>query len=253
MPSASKLFNSTSRRIAFGSRNDHDFTPPTASSDSVLPDRRTTTDRRHHHRQDLPGFHPQRFHRHRFSEQGGSQPLSGSIINSEDFRSIRRWGANENDRLPGVVLLARERLLERLRGVHVSQNRQSNSPSSNIHQEDFTYNSFFETNNNLLEELGSESWQTVIPMSSMTRMLPRGLSEHELNQLSRMVFNDIEDNKETSNASRECSICLEGFEDGNELINLRCMHRFHSWCLFPWVEICGACPNCRKDIVVTTE
>lgn len=63
--------------------------------------------------------HEQLFH----VEQGVSQPLSRSIINSEDFRSIRRWGATENDRLPGVVLLARERLLERLRGVHVSENR----------------------------------------------------------------------------------------------------------------------------------
>ena len=57
-------------------------------------------------------------------EQGVvSQPSSGSIINSEDFRSIRRWGATGNDRLPGVVLLARERLLERLRGAHVLENR----------------------------------------------------------------------------------------------------------------------------------
>lgn len=62
-------------------------------------------------------------HEHVHLEQSRSQPPSGSIINSEDFRSIRRWGATENDRLPGVVLLARERLLERLRGVHVSENR----------------------------------------------------------------------------------------------------------------------------------
>lgn len=255
MTGASKLFNS--RRIRFDTPSD---SPPDDANFH-----RRTTDRRHHHRnnrQDLGGCNPnpRRSHRHRLSEheqlfhveQGVSQPLSRSIINSEDFRSIRRWGATENDRLPGVVLLARERLLERLRGVHVSENRQSSSSTSNIHQDDFSYSSFFETNNNLLEESVSESWQVVMPLSSMTRMLPGGLSENELNRLPVSVFNSVEEKNESSSASRECSICLECFEDGDELINLSCMHKFHSCCLFPWVEVCGACPNCRKDIVVTS-
>lgn len=56
-------------------------------------------------------------------EQVHNQSPTGSIINSEDFRSIHRHRATGNDRLPGSVLLARERLLERLRGVSVSQNR----------------------------------------------------------------------------------------------------------------------------------
>ncbi|GJR54296.1 ribonuclease H-like domain-containing protein [Tanacetum coccineum] len=174
-------------------------------------------------------------------EQGVvGQPSSGSIINSEDFRSIRRWGANGNDRLPGVVLLARERLLERLRGVHVSENRckvqKAKAADLHLHhKDDFSYSSFIESSNNLPEESVSQSWQSVMPMSSMTKMLPHGLSQHALNHLSVMVFKNVEDD-ETSSASRECSICLEGFENGDELINLPCMHRFHSCCLLPWVE-----------------
>ncbi|KAK9071105.1 hypothetical protein SSX86_009673 [Deinandra increscens subsp. villosa] len=254
----SKLFHS--RRIRFGARNDG---VDGAELDSYR--RTATTGRRHHHRNnrlDLGGCNPppRRIHRHHLSEheEGVGQSQSGSIINSEDFRSIRRWGAIGNDRLPGVVLLARERLVERLRGVHVSQNRYSNSSlpiiymvlkcphqtriavsqssrsSSSIHQEDFSYNN--------------------LPMSSMTKMLPPGLSKHELTGLQMTVFNNsMEGNNETASSSRECSICLEGFEDGDELINLDCMHRFHSCCLFPWIEVCGACPNCRKDIVVTSD
>ena len=56
-------------------------------------------------------------------EQGHSLSPSSSIINSDDFRSIQRRRATANDRLPGAVLLARERLVERLRGVSVSGNR----------------------------------------------------------------------------------------------------------------------------------
>ncbi|XP_071716331.1 probable E3 ubiquitin-protein ligase RHY1A [Rutidosis leptorrhynchoides] len=260
MTGASKLFHS--RRIRFGARNDDSVDTQLDSPPADANSHRRTTDRRHHHRNnrlDHGSCNPnlRRNHRHRVSEhevvqveQGVSHPLYGSIINSEDFRSMRRRGAAENDRLPGVVLLARERLLERLRGVHVSENRQSSSSTSSIHQDDFSYGSFFETNNNLLEESVPESWQMVMPLSSMTKMLPGGLSENEINQLSVKVFNA--ENNESSSASRECSICLESFEDGEELINLSCKHKFHSCCLYPWVEVCGACPNCRKDIVVTT-
>ncbi|XP_076954813.1 putative E3 ubiquitin-protein ligase RHY1A [Bidens hawaiensis] len=224
----SKLFHT--RRIRFTSRND---AVNDTHLDSTSPEfnsfRRATADRRHHHRNNRQG----RAHRHHLPEHddGVNQPQSGSIINSEDFRSIRRWGATENDRLPGVVLLARERLVERLRGAHISQNRENIRSSISNHQDEFSYNN--------------------LPMSSMTKMLPPGLSKQELNSLQMTVYK--EGNDETSSASRECSICLEGFEDGDELINLVCMHRFHSSCLLPWTEVCGACPNCRKDIVVTSD
>ncbi|KVH93334.1 probable E3 ubiquitin-protein ligase RHY1A [Cynara cardunculus var. scolymus] len=241
MTSASKLFHN--RRIQFGRRSstvddiESDFSPADGNSY-----RRTTSNRRHHQlnsrkdRQDPGGCNPptRRIHRNRLSEHEVSQlePPSGSIIiNSDDFRSIRRWGSTANDRLPGVVLLARERLVERLRGVHVSENRQnsSRSSSSSIHQED---SRLIETDNNLVEV-----------------MAPPGLTENAINQLSITVFRNVEEEKERS--SRECSICLEGFEEGDELINLACMHGFHSCCLFPWIEVCGACPNCRKTLLVT--
>ncbi|KAF5731836.1 hypothetical protein HS088_TW18G00521 [Tripterygium wilfordii] len=46
--------------------------------------------------------------------------------------SISLPGLNGNDRLPGAVLLARARLLERLRGVSVSRNRRSSRASSGV-------------------------------------------------------------------------------------------------------------------------
>lgn len=57
-------------------------------------------------------------------ERGHRQTPSGTI-NSDEFRSIHRRRAAyiASNRLPGSVLLARERLVERLRGVSVSGNR----------------------------------------------------------------------------------------------------------------------------------
>lgn len=255
MTSASKLFHS--RRIRFDSRNDAiDDTVPDSPPPEGNHHRRTTTDRRHHHRQDLgacnpnpnPPPPPRRFHRHRISEH--ELVLQDHSVGQlpSGTRSIRRWGPiaienqndNDNDnnrRLPGVVLLARDRLVERLRGVNVSQN--STSTTSSIHPDDMAFSSFIEATNNMLE---------AIPISSMTRVLPPGLSQHAINRLLLKVFSVT--NVEES--SSDCSICLEGFEDGAEVINLACMHTFHSCCLLPWVELCGACPNCRKIIDVAS-
>ncbi|KAJ9538021.1 hypothetical protein OSB04_030754 [Centaurea solstitialis] len=214
MTSASKLLF-LNRRIHFGRHTNtlDDIHQSDAAGDGNSYTRTTTTNRRRRHplngRKDPPTRHT---HRNRLSEHEVVQLESpSSIINSDDFRSIRRWGSTVNDRLPGVVLLARERLVERLRGVHVSENRQNSSwsSSSSIHQNDI---------NNLVEV-------------NVNVMAPPGLAENAINGLSITVLRNVEEKE-----GRECSICLEGFEEGDELIKLACMHTFHSCCLFPWIE-----------------
>ena len=57
-------------------------------------------------------------------EQSTSQFVSSNSANTENLSSTSRPRLIENeDRLPGAVLLARARLLERLRGVPLSANR----------------------------------------------------------------------------------------------------------------------------------
>lgn len=57
-------------------------------------------------------------------EEGSRQSSSGNIINLDNSGGIpNSHRFSGNDRLPGAVLLARERLLERLRGVSLSRNR----------------------------------------------------------------------------------------------------------------------------------
>lgn len=55
-------------------------------------------------------------------DQGTSQHVSSNPMNSEVSRSTSSPSWNGNERLPGTVLLARARLLERLRGVSLSEN-----------------------------------------------------------------------------------------------------------------------------------
>ncbi|EOA18037.1 hypothetical protein CARUB_v10006480mg [Capsella rubella] len=43
-----------------------------------------------------------------------------------------------------------------------------------------------------------------------------------------------------------CSICLEEFEDGHEIVSInKCRHVFHRLCIDSWLKQDQSCPNCR--------
>ncbi|KAF8720969.1 hypothetical protein HU200_023376 [Digitaria exilis] len=48
----------------------------------------------------------------------------------------------------------------------------------------------------------------------------------------------------------ECSICLEGFEDGEEVSVIPCSHRhgFHPACITKWLGRSNMCPICRHQL-----
>jgi len=48
----------------------------------------------------------------------------------------------------------------------------------------------------------------------------------------------------------ECAICLEDFCDGEELIRLPCLHRFHSSCCRNWLTRQSKCPLCNLDVKI---
>ncbi|CAN1156227.1 Probable E3 ubiquitin-protein ligase RHY1A [Linum perenne] len=197
--------------------------------------------RRHHHihghsntngRHDLDGCDPLRRSLHGFCQerssarfdQGSSQHVPNNSSGPETSNSSGRPRVTANERLPGPVLLARARLLERLRGVSLSGSR---CPSER------------------------ERIQSL-------KNKPPGLTLEELGRLKVEVYLNAAEcggeggSSRVSKVSWDCSICLESFIEGEELIRLPCEHRFHSGCLDPWVRACGDCPYCRRDIVVSS-
>ncbi|KAI7744030.1 hypothetical protein M8C21_019621 [Ambrosia artemisiifolia] len=251
MTSASELFHS--RRYHHHNHRSallpHDSSLP--SSSSSPPSSSSYQHLRHNNRRDACS---RRIHRRHLEhhqplnpEEGDSHsPSPSGCINSHARRSIHRSIGTANDRLPGSVLLARERLVQRLTGLSVSGNRLSSGSSSTTHQNDYSTHNVLELRNNTRAEMVSESWQET------RRNHPVGLNEDELKclQLESFSSESCRKSDESLSASTECTICLEGFQDGDKIICLLCTHRFHSCCLFPWVRVCGACPNCRKPILV---
>ncbi|XP_057538700.1 probable E3 ubiquitin-protein ligase RHY1A [Amaranthus tricolor] len=270
MTSAAVLFygrrSRTSRTfddLGFGSLAPSPFSPSSSTSSDSSNSNNQCHRRHHHHdhrRGDLHRRHrhinfdrPDKF-RHSSNvlqpsprpplpeseaHQGCNDESSSCDINSQEnvHRLRGRYYRNDN-RLPGSVLLAKERLVQRLRGVSVSRNRENSvsSPSAASNHvwavDDFT-------------ESPSQANQQSTPREQGSK--PLGLTHEALSQLHHEIFKE---QQPSSKASNECSICLESFVEGNKLVNLPCCHRFHSSCLYPWLQTCGECPYCRSCIML---
>ncbi|KAJ6985199.1 hypothetical protein D5086_018262 [Populus alba] len=282
MTSASELFYQRRSRV---SRANTDLGLEPSVSDRIF---YQNYNRRHHnnhnHRHDLDGCDPLRRSPHvrhpcqRLSflserassrlDQGTSQFVPSNNNSTETLSSTSRPRVTVNDRLPGSVVLARARLLERLRGVSLSGNRQSGRASLGIYNREYTLG-------DELRVVDAGDWGTDIStglfaggsssddstlqterlhtVQESHKKKPPGLTQDALHCLQSEVFSSVEKGIEggVSQVSWDCSICLESFTEGDELIRLPCEHRFHSACLDPWVRTCGDCPYCRRDVVVT--
>ncbi|EAY10654.1 hypothetical protein TVAG_157310 [Trichomonas vaginalis G3] len=49
-------------------------------------------------------------------------------------------------------------------------------------------------------------------------------------------------------AENVCSICLEEFNENDEVVILPCKHGFHEPCLQPWLKMHSECPSCRHKL-----
>lgn len=246
------------RRHHYHHSNRHDF-------DGCDPLRRSPHLRHHGHRLFSPGSERALV---RLDQGTGQFVASTSSMNGESISrgSPSRLRLTGNDRLPGAVLLARARLVERLRGVSLSGNRQNGRASVGAHNGESSLHDELR-----VADVGD--WRASWPAESSlatdsilvidrqqveqesNKKKPPGLTPDALDCLQYEVFSSFEEGAEgdVSQVSWDCSICLESFAEGDELIRLPCEHRFHSACLDPWVRTCGDCPYCRGDIVVNSD
>ncbi|KAH9621790.1 hypothetical protein KSS87_009836 [Heliosperma pusillum] len=271
MPGSSVFF------YGLTSRSSRTFDDPTSSysSSSSSASQSNPSNSDHRNRRRITADHHRRRHRHAFLDDVDrirppshssflSPPLpeselqqtgcfgessSQEINTGETVRDISRR-FSRNNRLPGPVLLAKERLLQRLRSVSVSGSRQRRERSPSFHRNDFwVVDADWETSG-FIEPPSANSSPTQSPVEE-TKKKPLGLSKETLSQIHHEVFlrDQNTPTRSTLNSSNECSICLENFVEGNELVSLPCNHRFHTLCLYPWLQTCGECPYCRSCII----
>jgi len=74
----------------------------------------------------------------------------------------------------------------------------------------------------------------------------QGLDKETIDSLATIKYNK-ETYKNLDEELKKCSICLDEFEDGQEVKFLWCTHRFHKGCVDTWLEKHTNCPICKKD------
>ncbi|KAM0040302.1 putative transcription factor C2H2 family [Helianthus debilis subsp. tardiflorus] len=87
-------------------------------------------------------------------------------------------------------------------------------------------------------------------MFDMENTVTRGLSEEDINDLPKHVFEGLSNRDDTSNETN-CVICLQALEnkeEGRELPS--CRHVFHVQCIDEWLIRQGSCPVCRRNVIV---
>ncbi|GMI88286.1 hypothetical protein like AT1G49850 [Hibiscus trionum] len=185
-------------------------------------------------------------------DEGTSELVSSNGLNADGVSNVSRRSLSSDERLPGAVLLARARLLERLRGVSVSENRRSSRTPPNAYHREYVSDDDLRTVSEFSTGLEARS----SPLTSETERFqllhetskkPPGLTQEAVDCLPLEVFSSQEVDLERK-TSRDCSICLESFGEEDVLTRLPCGHRFHFACLGPWVRTCGDCPYCRRSI-----
>ena len=81
-------------------------------------------------------------------------------------------------------------------------------------------------------------------------------NEEELNELQVVKYKDINEDFCRDNdiiKSTECTICLENFDEEDDIIITKCKHMFHKSCIKKWlIDYSVKCPICKKDIIKGT-
>ncbi|CAD8189544.1 unnamed protein product [Paramecium octaurelia] len=84
---------------------------------------------------------------------------------------------------------------------------------------------------------------SLIPMPMMT------LQHHHQNQgLENLAIIKYVPYDGLSQEYKQCTICINNYEDGEELILLPCIHRFHKKCISEWFKNQSTCPICKTDV-----
>ena len=71
------------------------------------------------------------------------------------------------------------------------------------------------------------------------------IDENLLNQLPVSKFKRSDFGIGASREDTECVICLQDYEEGEELLTLVCFHKFHSSCIKKCLKTRKECPVCK--------
>ena len=67
----------------------------------------------------------------------------------------------------------------------------------------------------------------------------------------KIIYNTNNDFTTENEDDVNCSICLDNFEIGSMICELKCKHYYHKECIDEWLNENNTCPNCRNNVYIT--
>mmetsp|Transcript_13245 Transcript_13245/g.19792 ORF Transcript_13245/g.19792 Transcript_13245/m.19792 type:complete len:485 (-) Transcript_13245:271-1725(-) len=93
-----------------------------------------------------------------------------------------------------------------------------------------------------------------VPPSSLNQSLSQLLRQQPVQQgvppqtISSLPVRKFKADGKKDQKFRKCMICLEEYEDGQELRTLPCFHFYHKECIDKWLQMNTKCPLCKNPV-----
>lgn len=107
----------------------------------------------------------------------------------------------------------------------------------------------------LINVRGPNGESTRMPLHSVLQMVRQneerqqtGAADDTIQALPTREFRRENTAEGTDDDGRRCQICIEDFEEGDELRTLPCFHLFHAKCVDQWLKVNSVCPQCRHKV-----
>ena len=79
--------------------------------------------------------------------------------------------------------------------------------------------------------------------------IPRGASPESIDKLPLTTLTQEIIQTELKENQKTCNVCLEEFQEQDEMRTLGCCHVFHRSCVDRWLSQVASCPICKKEII----
>ncbi|KAL4281756.1 hypothetical protein GQ457_03G029920 [Hibiscus cannabinus] len=94
-------------------------------------------------------------------------------------------------------------------------------------------------------------WDPFTDLMRRSRRLTRGLDSSVIESFPTFVYSTVKGYKMGKEATLECAICLNEFQDDETLRLIpKCGHVFHPHCIDVWLSSQSTCPVCRANLVL---
>lgn len=96
-----------------------------------------------------------------------------------------------------------------------------------------------------LQESDTEDHIPSLSIDTVRSVPDASTATPELSSLNPDALKYMALDKET-----RCSICLDDYQDGSRIMQLKCNHLYHGECIEEWLKTSAQCPDCRDTDLV---